>query len=146
MPGLFSGPIEVGLETSDLRGLRTYKNDLVQMTRGLRAADVKTLDDELTSKFGVGIKDMRSAQKLRMAIVVHRGFIETDEEYRMLEERAEEIWDDPSKKDEFDRLNRALSAYSEKADARWRDDGSTEAPAARRGDHDELGREDENKK
>ena len=108
---VFSGPVEDCLRAADLRSLRAYKNDLYHVATALPKHEYAELDRLLKERFGMGLRGKLTSEEIAFNNVLQRGKIIDEDEYRMLEERAEEIWDDPTKADELERVNKLLSAY-----------------------------------
>jgi hypothetical protein len=107
----FERVIDVAYAEGDARGLRGILSDLTQWARSLPNDRRKELDALLETEFGSTITDLYKPIRDKINQVLERGVIRTPAEYRLLEERASEIYDDPANKAELDRLNELLVMF-----------------------------------
>jgi hypothetical protein len=107
----FERAVDVAYTEGDARGLRAALRDLTQWARTLPDDRRKQLDALLETEFGSTIADLYKPLRDKINQVLERGVIRTPAEYRLLEERASEIHDDPANKAELDRLNELLVMF-----------------------------------
>jgi hypothetical protein len=100
--------VDAALGRSDLRGLKMVRRDLTEWVRGLSGGEVAKLDALLRAQFGEGLTDEAKAQRKEVQNIVRRGCIETDDEYRLLVSYLDEIYRDPSRKEEVEAINALL--------------------------------------
>jgi hypothetical protein len=67
---------------------------------------------------GLSLDDLQSERLARLAGIRAAGRITTDEQFRLVSSRVEQIWDDPERRDEFDALNRLMAAYEDRVRSR----------------------------
>jgi hypothetical protein len=72
------------------------------------------LDDQLRSEFGKGLREEHDSEG-RVREILKKGTIATEDEYRLLSERADEIHQDASKRDELARINQLLVDHDKPA-------------------------------
>jgi hypothetical protein len=94
-------------QARNAKGLRQAQRDLQEMIRVLRPEETAKLDELLASLGGPTSSEPRD----EVARILRRGTPVTEDEYRLLMSRVEEIFQDPSKKDEVDAINKLLAAF-----------------------------------
>ncbi|MFC2187425.1 hypothetical protein ACFCT7_08915 [Fulvivirgaceae bacterium LMO-SS25] len=104
--------INSSYQKQDIRGLRMVAKDVMEWAKGLSESDKSKLDEVLESKFGSGLNG--EIEKKNVAQILKRGKITTEDEYRLLLNRIEEIHTDPSKNEEVERVNLLLGEYHKK--------------------------------
>ena len=114
----FERVIDVAYAKGDARGLKEILREFTQWARSLPNDRRKQLDALLDTEFGSTIEDLYKPIRNKINQVLERGAIRTPAEYRMLEERASEIFDDAASKAELDRLNELLVVFSTQSDLR----------------------------
>ncbi|UII34129.1 hypothetical protein LVD17_09915 [Fulvivirga ulvae] len=75
-------------------------------------SDRNKLNEILETKFGSGLND--EAEKKGINQILKKGKVTTEDEYRLLLNRIEEIHTDPLKKEEVERINLLLIEYHKK--------------------------------
>jgi hypothetical protein len=93
-------------ERRNTKGLRQIQRDFQEMIKGLRPDEIAKLDQLLASLGGPTSSEPRE----EVARILKRGKIDTDDEYQLLMSRIDEIFQDPSKKDEVEAINKLLAA------------------------------------
>ena len=111
--GQFQQAIEAAFERRDLKGLRMVSTDLVEWTQDLAVDQRASLDQLLVSRFGRGLVREAEQNQRRLSRILRRGTIETEDEFRLLSSRADEIHADDSKAGELERINRLLVAFQQ---------------------------------
>ncbi|HEX6534623.1 MAG TPA: hypothetical protein VF041_08495 [Gemmatimonadaceae bacterium] len=96
-------------------GWREALNDFVAMAQYGTPEQKRRLDGLLRDQAGISLDDLRTKQLARISKIRERGRITGDEQYYLVKERVEEIWDDPSKAEEFRALQAMLDAYEARA-------------------------------
>jgi hypothetical protein len=102
--------LDATLARSDLRGLKMLRRDLTEWARGLPHRYVAELDALLRAQFGEGLTEEAKAQRKEVQDIVRRGYIETNDEYRLLVSYMDEIYSDPSRQEEAKAINALLAA------------------------------------
>jgi hypothetical protein len=95
----------------NLRGMRTIARDDNEQARGMNPADLGRLNGLLREKFGEDLSDNMRKDLVKIGKIRHRGKIRTEDEFRLVQGRVDEIWQDATKKDEMDALNQLLNDF-----------------------------------
>lgn len=98
-------------ERGHVRGLRMLQRDTLEWLRGFDPEIRAAFDRELQDHFGEGLGQAGRERAKAIAAVIRRGHIETEDEFRLLEERADEIHARPAKKKELNTINALLAGY-----------------------------------
>lgn len=93
----------------DARGMKSIVTDFSEWAKGMSPDAQARLDETLREKHGKGLGAW--ADKKKLAKLLERGQIKTENEYRQLLAFVEEHHDDPSQKEAVDRANAALAAF-----------------------------------
>ena len=107
----FERVIDVAYAEGDARGLKDILRELTQWARTLPDDRRMQLDARLETQFASTMEDLYKPIRHKINQVLERGAIRTPAEYRLLEERASEIHDDPASKAELDRVNALLVMF-----------------------------------
>lgn len=99
---------------SDVRGLKSIAGELPNFFKILSPANRSELDRKLHDLFGYGLEVESQRRQKRIERVLTRGAIESEEDYRLVEERVEEICEKESLKNEAEELNELLLAFYKK--------------------------------
>ena len=94
----------------DLRALRTARADLDSWLREL-PPDQQQLAKEALRKVGADVESDRSRELLRIRVIEGEGRIASDDDYRLVKDRVEEIAEDPASHSELVALTLLLRAY-----------------------------------
>lgn len=103
-----------------LSGLRQARNDLLEWAGYASGAEMRRLDHHLKSSIGLSLDDLQSARLARLAKIRAADRITTDEQFRLVYSRVEQIWEDEERREEFDALNRLMSNYEDRVRNRRR--------------------------
>ena len=114
MYALFEDVVAQTLDKGDLRGMRMVAKDFAEGARALPGDNWQKLDDLLRLKFGKGLREEGDREATKVARVLKRGKIKGEAEYRLLHERAGQIFADESKKDELESIDALLAAETRK--------------------------------
>lgn len=95
-------------------GLREALSDLLEMSSYLPTADLRELESHVRAQLGIGLDELQSKRLARIASIVTKGRISTDEQFRLLKGRHDQIWDDPSRSEERAALTRLLDEYEKR--------------------------------
>ena len=98
-------------EIGEIRGMRMAFNDTLDMAKDLSYAQKEELNAILREKFGTDLNEQNNKNYKKIKRVIQRGKIKTDEEYYLLKERIDEIYDDESKREEVEELGTLLLNY-----------------------------------
>jgi hypothetical protein len=109
--GHLSKPMQAQLEAvianceqkRDLRGMRHVQRDLRQMIRLVGKPERARLDSILSA-----LQGPTSDVERDIAQILTRGTVETEDEYRLLMDRVNEIFQDPAREGELAAINKAL--------------------------------------
>jgi hypothetical protein len=96
---------------SRFAGLREALADLLENASYLSASDLRELDAHVRSRLGVSLDDLQAKRLARIAKIRAKGRITSDEQFRLLKGRHEEIWDDPLRMVEAVALNALIEEY-----------------------------------
>ncbi|MFA6570232.1 MAG: hypothetical protein WCT77_03250 [Bacteroidota bacterium] len=95
----------------NLKGFRFIFSDINEMSKNLTDQELKDLNKILKSKFGEDLKSQTQKGIIKIEKIKKRGIILTENEFRLVESRVEDIYADESKKEELDTLNNLLNKY-----------------------------------
>ncbi len=98
----------------DLRGLREEYNDNFEMAQDLSTAQYKSLDKILRNKFGHGLYEADKKYIKRINKIVEKGKISNEEQYYLLREYFERIWDMQEHKQTAQKIEKMLFAFENK--------------------------------
>jgi len=107
--------IEAGFEGRDLRGLRIVAKDFAEWARDLPADQQSKLEQLLVPRFGRGLRSEAQKDQRERQRILKRGSIESEDEFRLLSSRADEIYADKSKAGELEQINHLLVAFQQDA-------------------------------
>ena len=112
--------LERAYQARALAGLREARSDMLAMAEACSAAQRRELDAMLRARAGVPLDALMARQLARIERIRARGRIARDEQYYLVKERIEQIWDDPTRAEEFRALQDMLAAYEDRAARRRR--------------------------
>lgn len=98
-------------EAGNLRGLREFYKDCVEMADNLSRDARAELDQRLRDRFGRGLDDQLAENEKLVEAVRRRGAVRTENEYREAERYVEQIFED-SDKDELRYQLQALLTHA----------------------------------
>lgn len=98
-------------EVGEIRGMRMAFNDTLDDAKDLSYAQKEELNAILREKLGTDLNEQNNKNYKKIKRVIQRGKIKTDEEYYLLKERIEEIYDDEGKREEVEELETLLLNY-----------------------------------
>ena len=104
--------IQTAYERRDLRGLKMVSRDLNEWVNGFPDATRARYDEILRAQLG---EDPRGAEAQAREVrrILDRGTIENEDEWRLLNSRAEEIWADESKRAELEKVTAMMAAFED---------------------------------
>lgn len=103
--------VNAAFARGDLRGLKIAAKDLGEWAKGLAPSDCNNLDVALRTQFGRGLREDAQALRSKVAHILERRTIDSEEEYRLLLSRSDEIYADDSKRSELEQINALLAEY-----------------------------------
>ena len=98
-------------EIGEIRGMRMAFNDTLDMAKDLSYAQKEELNALLREKLGTDLNEQNNKTYKKIKRVLQRGKIKTDEEFYLLKERIDEIYEDESKSEEVEELGTLLLNY-----------------------------------
>ncbi len=105
--------IQKAYESGDLKILRAGNNDFMDQVREMPIKDANELSAILKKELG---KDLTVLEKMRLTNIqkiIKKGKIITDEEYYLVRERTEEIYNDVNHRNELEELNALIIEFDE---------------------------------
>lgn len=96
-----------------MRSIKQAYNDVNEWAYGLSANDKEELNNELQNKFGKDLNTNSRNISKQISIIIKKGKINNDDEFRMINERVNEICRTDSKSIEIDKLNKLLLTYEQ---------------------------------
>lgn len=105
--------IETAYRARSFTGLRTARNDMVEMAQACTPDQLRQLDRLLREHASTSINELFEKRNARVRAIRERGRLSTDEQYYLVREYFEFIWDDPDRAEEAAELQRLMSAYEE---------------------------------
>jgi hypothetical protein len=110
-PTLMRQIVTETFEKSNLRGMRMVYKDMNELSKGLSSIDLEELNRVLKERFGSDLTVYSNKGLAKIQRIIKRGRVNTDDEFRLLSNRVDEIYADDSKKDEVEVLNKLMGDY-----------------------------------
>ena len=112
--------ISITFEKKDLRGMRMMYNDNNEMAKSLSQDKQNELNQILKEKFGFSLERAHDLNLAQIKLILQRGYLKNDDEFRLLLSHTDEIYADSSKKKEVEILENLMADYenSKAADKR----------------------------
>jgi cold shock CspA family protein len=107
----FSEVIKEGFNKQDLRGMRHVYKDTNEWAKGLPFAHIEELNQILNDKFGEDLKKQTDGDTIKINRIIKKGKINSEDEYRLVLNRVDEIYADDSNKEEVLKLNELLATF-----------------------------------
>ncbi len=98
-------------DKKNLKGMRMMYNDTNEMARGLSSNKLTELNQILKEKFGFDLDKDHDKVLTKINLIVQRGHLENDDEFRLLFSRVDEIYADGSKEKEVEALENLMNDY-----------------------------------
>jgi hypothetical protein len=110
----FRQAVSAASTKGNVEGLRMCVSDLREWVSYAPPADRQRVHERLLAKVGHGLYEVDLARNKRLASILKRGRIATDNEFRLLMARVDEIYEDEGKQAEVNRINELLSEYEDR--------------------------------
>ena len=94
-----------------VEGWREARNDLLEATRALSGAQLRELNARLLSECGITLDSIQERRMKRLVDLRARGRLSTDEQYRLVESRIDQLGDDPGAQEELRELLALINQY-----------------------------------
>jgi hypothetical protein len=104
----------------DLRGIRMMYNDLVEMTNEADAQERRVLDGRLRARAGTNLEILQVKMAERIERIRKRGKLTSEEQYYLVREHVEFIFDTPGRSGEVEQLLTMMNDFEERSAARTR--------------------------
>ena len=101
-----------------IEGWREARNDFLEASRGLSGAQLRELSMHLQAECGVTLDSLQGRRLKRLADLRARGELTTDEQYRLVMTRIDELGDDRAGRAELQDLVKLITEYEEKVQRR----------------------------
>lgn len=98
-----------------LSGLKEARNDLLEMVSDLSGAELRELDLQLRQKLGLVLDTLQGKRLAKISAIRERGSISTDNQFRLVYGRVEQIWGDSAHLKKFEELQALLASYEAKS-------------------------------
>lgn len=98
-------------QKQNLKGLRYCLKDVNEWSKGLAKKDMDELNTILESKFGSNLDDANNKALKKINNIVKRGKINSEDEFRLLTTRVDEIYANDKNKTELESINKLLADY-----------------------------------
>lgn len=98
---------------AEWKGCKQGQREFAEMTTGLPADKYRQLDMILKEKFGEGLEDVLDKKNKIMDKIYKRKSIKNADEYRMVDERVDELSQTKSNPEEIQFLNSLLTKYTD---------------------------------
>ena len=95
-----------------LQGMRCVYSDTNEWARDLLPLEKTELNKILYDKFGEDLSTCSGRDVQKIKRIVRKGKIATENEYRLVQSRVDEIYADTTKKEEIETLNMLLSKFA----------------------------------
>ncbi len=96
-----------------IKGLKQAYNDMNEWAYGLSITDVEELNKILQDKFAKDLNTNSHNIPKQISKIIKRGKINNDDEFRMINEKVNEICQTSPKSSELDKLNQLLLKYEQ---------------------------------
>lgn len=106
--------VSAALAKGDVKGLRMCVSHLREWVSYAPPAFRQRLHERLLATVGHGLYEVDLAREKRLASIVKRGRIATDDEARLMEGRVDEIYADDDKQAELNQINDLLLEYDDR--------------------------------
>ncbi len=103
--------ISEAFDKKNLRGMRMMYNDNNEMARGLSPSQLNKLNHVLREKFGFDLDKACDKVLAKINLIVQRGYLKNDDEFRLLFSRVDEIYADDSNAKEVESLETLMDDY-----------------------------------
>lgn len=103
--------ISEAFDKKNLRGMRMMYNDNNEMARGLSLNKLTELNHILREKFGFDLDKAHDKVLAKINLIVQRGYLDNDDEFRLLFSRVDEIYEDDNKEKEVEILENLMNKY-----------------------------------
>jgi len=87
-------------------GFREGFVDINESAKDLPRHEFIELNKRLKEKFGKTLADFDKKKEKKISAVLKRGNVRNEDEFRLVQDYIENIWDNPLKKNEFETLQR----------------------------------------
>lgn len=104
----------MSVSRKSINELYHLRNDLNEWTNGLSIENCKALNQLLLDQFGKDLSFYSKEKFRKINQIMKRGKISSDEEFRMIDERVNEICQSEHNKSELEKLNDLLLKYETK--------------------------------
>mgnify|MGYP003574861019 CR=1 FL=1 len=98
---------------AEWKGAKQGQREFAKMATGLPVDKYRQLDAILKEKFGEGLEDVLDKKKKIMEKIYKRKSIKNADEYRMVDERVDELSQAKSNPEEIQFLNSLLTKYTD---------------------------------
>lgn len=99
--------INKSYDVKNLKALRHCKKDINEWARGIPIQETSKLNILLLEKFGESLE----VSKRKIELILKKGKINSQEEYNILLNKVEDIYDKDGKENEIETLNKLLAQY-----------------------------------
>jgi hypothetical protein len=104
----FKNAILNGYTAKNLRGMRLALKDITKMAQYFDVENVNKINYLLKEKFGKDLNDDSEKTQKKINQIIKRNKILNPDEFRILKEKAEEIYSDIEQRDMFEKINGLL--------------------------------------
>jgi hypothetical protein len=111
---MLTGAINEAFQKNNLKGLKTICAELNEIAKGGSAKEIYDLNELLMSKFGENLNNYKIDNIKKVKRLLKKGKIEREDDFRLVQNRLEDIYDDDSKREEAEGLDALLSTYTPK--------------------------------
>jgi hypothetical protein len=111
---MFVQGVEDAYRRGSLSQLRMGYNDLVESAQAYSAQQLRQLDMLLREQAGTSLEALFEKRNARILKIRERGRIGSDEQYYLIREYFEFIWDDASRAEEAQALQDLMSGYEDR--------------------------------
>ncbi|KGO92215.1 hypothetical protein [Flavobacterium subsaxonicum] len=109
----FKNAIINGYTAKNLRGMRLALKDITKMAQYFDVENVSKINHLLKEKFGKDLNDDSGKTQKKINQIIKRGKIVNPDEFRILKEKAEEIYSDVEQRDIFEKISSLLLNFEQ---------------------------------
>lgn len=99
------------MAAQNLRGMRMIAHDMAEMGQSGTRAQTAELDALLRRKHGRGFAEVKKERQREAALILARGKIRTEDEYRVLQDRIEDLVDEEADAVEIENIDSLMATY-----------------------------------
>ncbi len=103
--------IEKAYREKNVRQLKAADNDINQQLKEIPLSKLTELNLLFQKELGINVKEIETIRLKNIKKIIKKSKINSPDEFYLLEDRVDEIYNEEDKKDELKSINKLLSTY-----------------------------------